>query len=70
MMGQVLEEIDGKHNFEIVKVNIDKFNQFADEYKVLSIPTLLFFKDGEKVNEVVGYRTEEELLKLADEAFK
>lgn len=68
MMGEVLEGLDDKLN--IVKVNIDKFNQLTDEYKVLSIPTLIFFKDGEKVNEVVGFHTEEDLLKLADEAFK
>ncbi len=68
MMGTVLEELDDKLN--IVKVDIDKFSKLTDEYKVMSVPTIMFFKDGEKVNELVGYRDADTLLKEAEEAFK
>ena len=68
MMGTVLESVDDK--LDIIKVDIDKFSELTDEYKVMSVPTLIFFKDGEKVREEVGYISEEDLLKIADETFK
>ena len=68
MMGETLEKLDDKLN--IIKVNIDTFADLANEYKVMSIPTLVFFKDGEKVNESVGFRDEEKILELAEESFK
>jgi thioredoxin 1 len=68
MMGTVLESVDDK--LDIIKVDIDKFSELADEYKIMSVPTLVFFKDGEKVREEVGYHDEEDLLKIAEETFK
>ena len=68
MMGTVLESVDDK--LDIIKVDIDKFGELADEYKVMSVPTLVFFKDGEKVREEVGYHDEEDLLKIVEETFK
>ena len=68
MMGTVLESVDDK--LDIIKVDIDKFNELTDEYKVMSVPTLIFFKDGEKVREEVGYHDEEDLLKIVEETFK
>ena len=40
----------------IYKVNIDEFPEMAMEYDVLSIPTLLFIKDNEIKDEVIGYK--------------
>jgi thioredoxin 1 len=68
MMGETLEKVDDK--LDIIKINIDKFSDLAQEYGVMSIPTIIFFKDGEKVNEVVGFKDEETLLSLAEESFK
>ena len=68
MMGEVLENIDDK--IDIIKVDIDKFDSIAEEYRIMSIPTIMLFKDGEKLNETVGYIPEEELLKLIEETFK
>lgn len=39
---------------KIFKVNVDEQGQLADTYKVMSMPTLLFFKDGEVVHTVGG----------------
>ncbi len=68
MMGTILESVDDKLN--IVKVDIDKFPDLTKEYKIMSVPTIMFFKDGEKVNETVGFMEEDKLLELANESFK
>ena len=56
MMGPVFEEAassyDGKIKFG--KINIDEQRDLAMEFKVMSIPTLLFFKDGEVKDRVTG----------------
>ncbi|MGN0411222.1 MAG: thioredoxin domain-containing protein, partial [Candidatus Fimousia sp.] len=49
------------------KVDIDDNMELASNFHVVSIPTLLFFKDGEAMNEVVGYVPEDQ---LADELKK
>ena len=64
MMGPVLEGIEDK--IDIIKVNIDEHEDLASEYRIMSIPTLIFFKDGEIVNEIVGFTPEEELIKIID----
>lgn len=51
-LDEISEEMSGK--VKIVKVNIDENPDLAVEYGVRSIPMLLAFKGGEKVNEMVG----------------
>ena len=60
MLMPILEELDEKRN--IIKVNVDEHEDLAREYRVMSIPTLIFFKDGEKKEELVGFRSKEELI--------
>lgn len=62
MLTPVLESISDKIN--IVKVDIDKFPKLTTNYRIMSVPTLIFFKDGKKFKEVVGFQTEEELLEI------
>lgn len=64
MLGPILEEIEDKIN--IIKVDIDKFQELTLKYRIMSVPTLIFFKDGEKVEEVVGFHDEEELLEIIE----
>ena len=63
MIAPVLEElapeIEGKA--EIVKVDVDQNQATASEYGIMSIPTLVLFKDGELVDKVVGYQPKEAL---------
>ena len=68
MLGEVLESIQDK--VDIIKVDIDKFSNLTEEYRIMSVPTLIFFKDGEKIYETSGYLDEEELLNLIKETFK
>jgi thioredoxin 1 len=49
-----LEEIKSELGIEIVKVNLDESPNLATEYNVMSIPTLVIFKNGKKVASNVG----------------
>ncbi len=59
MMGPVLESIEDK--IDIIKIDVDKFPDLAQEYRVMSIPDLMLFKDGEKILESVGFQSKEDL---------
>ena len=57
MISREIKEIAKQYkDLTIYKVNIDEFPDLAMEYDVLSIPTLLFIKDNEIKDEVIGYK--------------
>jgi thioredoxin 1 len=64
MIGPIVEEIaqelDGK--LKVAKVNVDDAQDLAGQYNVMSIPTLLVFKGGEAVDQVVGAVPKDQLL--------
>jgi len=61
MIAPILEEIDEdmSDQVQIVKLNVDDNQETAGKYGVMSIPTLIFFKDGEVVDQVVGFQPKE-----------
>ena len=61
MIAPVLEDIAKQVNVKVGKVNVDDNQELAIEYGVMSIPTLIFFKNGTKVKEVVGFHSKSEL---------
>lgn len=58
---QTSEEVAGKAKFG--KLNVDQARQTAMDYGVMSIPTLIIFKDGEKVDQLVGVQEKDGLIK-------
>jgi thioredoxin 1 len=62
IIDQLADEFDGK--VKIAKINVDENRELSMRYKVMSIPTLLLFKDGEVVNQVIGARPKADLVKL------
>ena len=56
----VSEKLHGEVNF--VKVDIDVFNDIASEYRIQSVPTLVYIKNGQEINRTVGYMDEDTLL--------
>jgi thioredoxin 1 len=56
MIAPVVAELasDYENRLKVVKVDVDKNNGIAMQYRIMSIPSLLFFKGGEKVDQVVG----------------
>lgn len=61
MLGPVLEEID---TIDIIKVNVDLHSDLAREYGVMSVPTLVFIKDGKIVLKDVGFKDKEQIEKM------
>ena len=63
MLGQVLEEFS-KENDEItiLKVDIDDYQELAMKFGIMSVPTILFYKDGELINKRVGFCDKKELI--------
>jgi thioredoxin 1 len=62
---ELAEEYDGKVKF--VKLNTDDNPNTAVKYGIRSIPTLLVFKDGKPVNQVIGFRPKSDLKRRLDE---
>ena len=61
---ELAEEYDGK--VEFVKLNTDDNPNVSMKYHIRSIPTLLVFKGGEAVGEIVGFREKSDLKKRLD----
>ncbi len=64
MIAPILEEISGeqKGKIEIAKLNIDDNLDVTRRYEVMSIPTMILFKDGEPQMRIVGARGKAQLL--------
>ena len=65
MMAPVIEEmakeLEGK--VKIGKMNVDESPQTAEKYSIMSIPTLILFKDGQVVKTFQGFRTKEDIIR-------
>ena len=66
VVDELAEEYDGKVKF--VKLNTDDNIETASKYGIRSIPTLMVFKGGEAVEQVVGFRPKSELKKSLEKA--
>jgi len=65
MIAPVLEDIaeDYSDTLQVVKLDVDYNNASAMKYGVMSIPTLILFKDGKAAERIVGFLPKEKLLK-------
>ncbi|AMJ39689.1 MULTISPECIES: thioredoxin [Anaerotignum] len=56
MMGPVLEQLSAEYEgkAKVFKVDIDESMDLAQKYQIMSVPNMLFFKDGKPVDAVVG----------------
>ncbi len=56
MLSPILDEVEEEmaDQISVVKVNVDDADEIAARYRIMSIPTLLFFKNGELVDKTVG----------------
>jgi len=63
---ELAEEYDGKVKF--LKLNTDDEINTAAKYGIRSIPTLLMFKGGEAVDQIIGFRPKGDLKKTIDKA--
>lgn len=56
IMGPIIDEVAKEYEDKVVvgKVNVDENPELSEQYGIMSIPTIKFFKDGKIVGEVVG----------------
>ena len=59
VLEEVAEELAGKA--AIVKVDVDESGELASSYGIMSVPTLIVFKDGEAVKMSAGFQPKEQL---------
>jgi len=66
IIDQLADEFQGK--VKVGKVNVDEQRDLASKYRVMSIPTLILFKGGQIIDQIVGARPKGELEKLIQKA--
>ena len=56
MLSPILDEVEAEmaDKITVVKVNVDDVDDVTAQYRIMSIPTLLFFKNGQIVDKTVG----------------
>jgi len=62
---EIGEEMDGK--VKVCKMNVDENVQYPQEYGIMSIPTVMLFKDGQVVETMIGLQPKEEIVKTIQE---
>ena len=56
MVAPILEEIASEYDnkLKVAKMDVAEYTEIAQQYSIMSIPAILFFKDGKLVNQVIG----------------
>ena len=67
-LAPVLEELADKYadKIKVVKVNVDEEESIAAKFGIVSIPTVIFFKNGQNAASLVGLRTSLEIEKMIE----
>jgi len=65
ILEELAKDYDGKVSF--AKVNVDENGPLAVKYGIAAIPTMLVFKGGQPVQQIIGYKPKKELQKVLDE---
>ena len=65
MLAPTIEEIAaGAADFLVAKINVDEAPDIAERFAVMSIPTLIVFKNGQPVAQSLGVRPKEDILEM------
>ena len=65
MVGPILDEIaEEREDVKVCKVNVDEEPELANQFSIMSIPTLMVFKNGEKTNQALGAMPKHQILEL------
>lgn len=63
----ILEEIDSEGTVLVSKLNVDENTIKSSEYGIISIPTMVLFKDGKPVHSIIGAKPKHTILKEISE---
>ncbi|SHI68745.1 thioredoxin [Clostridium cavendishii DSM 21758] len=63
MIAPILNELttEVENKAKIYKVDIDKSGELADKYSIMSVPTMIIFKNGKPVEQIVGFQSKDTL---------
>ncbi|HBT80146.1 MAG: thioredoxin [Selenomonas sp.] len=65
MLSPILDQVAAEHSeIKLGKINVDEQPELAQQFDVMSIPTLVVYKNGQKVNEAVGLMPKEQVESL------
>ncbi len=65
MVSPIVDEIAGENpQYTVGKINVDDEPELASAYGIASIPTLIVFKDGRAVGQLIGVRPKDQILEL------
>ncbi|MBR4953933.1 MAG: thioredoxin [Oscillospiraceae bacterium] len=65
MLSPIIDELAEDHpEMKVGKVNVDEEKELAEQFKIMSIPTLLVFRSGDVVKRSTGLRTKAEVLEM------
>ena len=65
MVVPIVEQIaEEREDIKVVKINVDEEPELASQFRVMSIPTLVVFKDGVIANQAVGARSKDAILAM------
>ena len=68
MLSPILEEIaETEKDVKILKVDIDDNMELAQKFGIMSVPTLMLFKDGEEYGREIGLKSKQDLEEIIDE---
>lgn len=72
MMSPIIDELakEVKEKADVYKVNVDNESALANEYQVMSIPTIIIFKNGKPINQIIGGANKEKLKEALENAWK
>ncbi|NLY18381.1 MAG: thioredoxin [Clostridiaceae bacterium] len=68
MVAPVVDEIakDYEGKVKVGKINVDEQNELAEKFRIVSIPTLMVFKNGQIAESVMGARSKESIAQMLD----
>ena len=68
MISPIIEKLaNDMTNVKFVKIDVDKHDDLARIYGIMSIPTLIFFKDGKEIKRHIGFINEDKIKEIINE---
>ena len=65
MLSPIVDEVAAENpNIKVGKINVDEQQELSAQFGIMSIPTLLVFKDGKKISESIGLIPKEQIEKM------
>ncbi|MGL5123471.1 MAG: thioredoxin [Fusobacteriaceae bacterium] len=61
MLGPILEELSQETDIKIYKVDVDSNPEITSNFKIRSIPTMIIFKDGVQIDNLIGFKSKDEI---------